>query len=48
VSCGHTANADTNAAINILAAGHAVSAREANRNSGRQRELSKKEAAYAN
>lgn len=47
VACGHEANADTNAAKNILAAGHAVSARQANRISGRQRELSGREAAYA-
>lgn len=47
VACGHEANADTNAAKNILAAGHAVSARQANRTSGRQRELSGKEAVNA-
>jgi len=42
VACGHEANADTNAALNILAAGHAVSACESNRNSGRKQELSRK------
>ena len=50
VACGHTANADTNAAINILnrAVGYTVSARGSNRTSGRKRELSEMEAANAN
>lgn len=47
VACGHAANADTNAAINIVAAGHAVSARGSNCTSSRKRELSKMEAAFA-
>ncbi len=48
VGCGHTANADTNAAINILRLGHSRRARQANHISGRQRELSKEAAHVAN
>lgn len=39
VACGHEANADTNAAKNIIRAGHARWASGSNRNSGRNEEL---------
>jgi putative transposase len=46
IGCGASANADTNAARNILRLGHSRWACQANRTSGRQQELSE-EAAYA-
>jgi putative transposase len=48
IGCGHSANADNNAALNILRLGHSRRARQANRTSGRQRELSGRMAAHAN
>lgn len=48
VACGHQANADTNAAINILRAGHARWACGSNHTGGRKQELSKEATNVAN
>ena len=46
IGCGHTANADTNAAMNILRLGHSRRACGSNHSGGRKQELARGEAAY--